>query len=106
MKLHLSPQAGIPGAPETVAHVTGDALTVDGTVYDLSAVAEGSGTDLEGEHPFVGSITRKGGEIVATIRWAYDPAAAADHQPVDPALWTVTTTDGAVQSPIVPRAGA
>ncbi len=101
MQLILSPVAGLPGDPETVADVSGDVLTLDGVPYDLSAVPEGGEAIPEGDdHPFIGPITRKGGEIRATIRWAYGPGAEAN-QPTDPAHWIASVTDGPVPSPVV-----
>ncbi|SHF67709.1 hypothetical protein SAMN05444339_11043 [Loktanella atrilutea] len=100
MKLTLSPILGLPGMPETIASIDGDVLTIDGTAYDLSAVPEGGEATPTGEHPFVGSIIRTDGEIIATIMWTYG-AGAADAQPADPTHWTVTVTDGPVPTPIV-----
>ena len=97
MKLAISPIAGLPGASETTASVAGDVLTVDGIAYDLSAVPEGGEATPEGDHPFIGTITRTAGEIVATIRWTYGEDAARD-QPDWP---SVTVTDGPVPSPVV-----
>ena len=101
MHLTISPAAGLPGDPETVADVSGDVLTLDGVAYDLSAVPEG-GEAIPGgdDHPFIGSITRTGGEIGATIRWTYGPGADRN-QPTDPAHWQVSIVDGPVPSPIV-----
>ena len=101
MKLTLSPVAGLPGANETLASVAGDVLTVDGIAYDLSSVPEGGEATPEGtDHPFVGTITRQAGEIVAAIRWTYGDDAARN-QPTDPAYWTADLSDGPVPSPIV-----
>ncbi|MGR3463614.1 hypothetical protein [Limimaricola sp.] len=101
MKLTLSPVAGLPGVSETAASVAGDVLTVDGTPYDLSAVPEGGEATPEGaDHPFIGTITRVGGEIHATIRWAYGDDADHD-QPTDSAHWQVIVTAGPVPSPMV-----
>ena len=100
MKLSISPVAGLPGAPETTASVSGDALTVDGIAYDLSAVPEGGEAIPEGDHPFIGTITRTNGEIHAAIRWIYGDDADP-HQPTDPAHWVVTVADRPVPSPVV-----
>ena len=100
MKLIFSPIMGLPGAPETVASVAGDVLTVDGIEYDLSAVPEGGEAIPEGDHPFLGSITRNGGEIIAMLVWTYGPDAAAV-QPADPDHWQLSVTSGAVPSPVV-----
>lgn len=103
MKLILSPVAGLPGAAETTASVAGDVLTVNGVAYDISAVPEGGEANPAGDHPFIGSIIRTAGEIVATLRWQYG-AGAAPNQPTDPAHWVATITDGPVPSPIVEAA--
>lgn len=100
MKLTISPLAGLPGASETTASVSGDMLTVDGIAYDLSTVPEGGEATPEGDHPFIGTITRTAGEIVAAIRWTYGDDADRD-QPTDPAHWSLTVADGPVPSPIV-----
>lgn len=101
MKLTLSPMRGLPGQPETAISVSGETITVDGTPYDLSAVPEGGEATAQGdEHPFVGPITRAGGEIVCTVRVVLGDDAAPD-QPTDPAVWTVRATDGPVAIPSV-----
>ena len=100
MKLTTSAQAGLPGTPETTASVAGDVLTVNGITYDLSLVPEGGEATPEGDHPFIGTITRTNGEIVATIIWSYGPGAATN-QPVDPAYWVITLTDGPIPSLIL-----
>ena len=100
MQLTISPVAGLPGQPETTAAVSGDVLTVDGTPYDLSSVPEGGEATPEGDHPFVGAITRTAGEIHAEIRWTYGDDAAR-FQPVDPLHWFAVIDDGPVPSPVV-----
>lgn len=97
MRLTISPIAGLPGASETAASVAGDVLTVDGIPYDLSAIPEGGEATPEGDHPFIGTITRTGGEIHAAIQWVRGDDAAP-LQPTDPAHWRVTVTGGAVPS--------
>ncbi|MEN9062831.1 hypothetical protein [Ponticoccus litoralis] len=98
MKITAHLQAALPGVPETIASVSGDALTVDGTVYDLSAVPEGGEAWPEGDHPFSGPITRTGGEIACAVAWAYDPATAEDHQgPTHPVM---TIASGPVPDPV------
>jgi hypothetical protein len=88
---------GLPGQPETSASVAGDTLTVDGVDYDLSAVPEGG--FAEPDHPFVGRIRRSGGVLTLSLRWRYDAATAAAHQPtVAPVLSVVA---GAVPDPII-----
>ncbi len=99
MKLTLSPIMGLPGQPDTAASVAGDVLTVNGVAYDLTAIPEGAEATPEGDHAFIGNITRTGGEISATVVWAYGAGAA--NQPTSLAHWVVTVTDGPVPSPIV-----
>ena len=100
MRIMLSPVRGLPGEPETEIAVSGDTITVNGTPYDLSAVPEGGEAKPSGEHPFVGTINRQEGEIVCTVRVRLGDDAAFD-QPTDPAVWTVTVTDGPVAIPVV-----
>lgn len=100
MKLTLSPMRGLPGQPETEIAVSGDTITVDGTPYDLSAVPEGGEAVPAGEHPFVGPITRAGGEIVCTVCVALGDDAEPT-QPLDPAIWTMRVADGPVVIPAV-----
>jgi hypothetical protein len=68
--------------------------------YDLSPVPEGGLAEPEGEHPFVGEITREGGVIHATVRVSLDDTAAP-HQPVDPAHWILEGAEGPVELPII-----
>lgn len=101
MRLTLSPQAGLPGQPETAISVSGDTITVDGEPYDLSAVPNGGEATPQGEgHPFVGRITRQDGVIHCAVRVQLD-GTAADHQPVDPAHWIIEDADGEVVIPAV-----
>jgi hypothetical protein len=103
MHLTLSPQRGLPGAPETTVAVAGETVTVDGVTYDLSAVPEDGLAEPEGEHPFVGAITRQGGIIHATVRVALGDTAATS-QPVNPAHWIVPEAEGAIEIPALRRA--
>lgn len=105
MKITMSPVAGPPGQPETEIVVSGDTITVDGIAYDLSAVPEGGEALPEGEHPFLGAITRASGEIVCTVRAIYDPVTAEPFQPTDPAHWALSATDGPVPLPILRKEG-
>lgn len=101
MHLTLSPQAGQPG---TIIAVVGDVLRIDGAPHDLSPVPEGG--DGEWPHnPLLGRITRLGGVIHAGVVVELDHTAA-EHQPADPAHWTIHATDGAVTIPAVRRAAA
>lgn len=99
MHLTLSPQAGLPGAPETTLHVSGDILTVDGTPYDLSAVPEGGDGEWP-DSPIIGKITRQGGTIHATVRVVLGDTAASD-QPDSP--WVIPNASGDVTIPAVRR---
>lgn len=99
MKLTLHMQAGLPGAPETTAYVAGDILTIDGVEYDLSLVPEGGQAVPEGESPFVGFITREGGEIVAEILCRYDAATADPDQGVE--MPVIIIANGEVADPVV-----
>ena len=97
MHLILSPQRGLPGQPETVLHVAGDVLTVDGTPYDLSPVPEGGEGEWPGS-PILGRIHRTDGMIHATVLVRLGDTAASD-QPTDPAHWVIPAAAGAVSIP-------
>lgn len=101
MQITISPVAGLPDQPETTIAVAGDVITVEGTPYDLASIPEGGTATPEGDHPFVGVITRQAGEIHCTILCLYDPARAEPDQPADPAHWTVTVASGPVALPII-----
>lgn len=90
--------AGLPGQLETTASVNGDTITVDGVAYDLSAVPEGGFAEPEGDHPFVGQISRIEGELHLSLLWHYDTSTAEAHQPG--AAPVLTVTEGAVPDPI------
>lgn len=96
MHLTLSPIRGLPGQTETALSVAGDVLTVDGIAYDLGAIPDGGEATPEGDHPFIGTITREGGVIHATVRVILGDAAAPD-QPDSP--WIVASASGAVTIP-------
>jgi len=98
MKLTLSPIRGLPGLPGTVLSVSGDTLNVDGSAFDLSPVPEGGQATPEGDHPFIGPITRVDGEIACTVRVILGDDAALN-QPRDPAHWIVAVASGAVEIP-------
>lgn len=100
MKLAIMKQVGLPDAPETTASASGDVLTVNGEVFDLSLVPEGGSAVAEGEgHPFVGPITRSGGVLQVPMIWTYDAANADPDQGSD--VPVVEVTGGAVPDPIV-----
>lgn len=99
MKLTIHVMAGLPGYSDTTAKVKGDRLIIDGTAYDLGALQDGDEGQMEGDHPFVGAITRVDGQIDAAIRWFYDPAGAcADQGKTHPVL---VVQSGAVPDPVV-----
>jgi len=102
MNITLSPIRGLPGQPGTVLSVSGDTLDVDGTAFDLSPVPEGGQATPEGDHPFIGPITRVDGEIACTVRVILGDDAALD-QPRDPAHWIVAVASGAVEIPYLRR---
>lgn len=97
MKITITPQVGIPGAPETMLHVAGDTISIDGTAYDLSPVPEG-GEATEDDSPFIGAITRVNGQIHATVRVVLDETAS-DDQGSDP--WIIPNATGAVAIPAI-----
>ena len=97
MHLTLSPQAGLPGQPETTLHGAGDVLTIDGTTYDLSPVPEGG----EGEwpdSPITGKITRPDGTLHVTVRVVLGDDAESN-QPADPSHWVIENASGDVAIP-------
>ena len=95
MHLTLSPQVGLPSQPETTIHVSGDIVTIDGSPYDLSPVPEGGEATAE-DSPFVGTITRVGGVIHATVLVRLGDTAASD-QPDSP--WVIEDAAGMVGIP-------
>ena len=97
MKLTLSPQVGLPGAPETTISVSGDIITIDGTPYDLSPVPEGGEATAE-DSPFVGKITRQDGTLHVTVRVVLGDDAESN-QPTDPAHWVIENASGDVAIP-------
>lgn len=101
MHIEIVPVAAAPGNSETVLDVAGDTLIYDGISYDLSAVPEGGEATPEGEHPFIGTITRIDGVIHARVRALYDAATAEPHQPDDMAHWTIPDAEGPVSLPVV-----
>lgn len=101
MIITISPTGAVPGHPETHLFVAGDTITVDGIAYDLSAVPEGGQAMPGGGNPFIGVITRIGGEIICTINCIYDAATADPIQPAPGAHWVVDVSDGPVTLPII-----
>lgn len=95
MHLILTPQRGLPGQPDMTIHVAGDTLTLNGTVYDLSAVPEGGEGWPEEDTHFIGPITRQDGmlhvRIVARLGDDADP-----HQD---GPWVIEAASGDVTIP-------
>ena len=100
MNLTLSPQRGLLGQPETAIVVSGDTIIVDGVAFDQTPVPEGGEATPEGDHPFVGTVTRLGGVIHATVRVALGDTAKT-HQPADPTHWVILGAVGPVEIPVV-----
>ena len=98
MKLTLSPTRGLPGQAETEITVSGDTITMDGVPYNLSVVPEGGEATPQGEHPFVGAITREGGKLHATVNVVLGDDAASV-QPSDPTHWVIDVDNGPVSIP-------
>ncbi|UWQ92974.1 hypothetical protein K3727_09415 [Rhodobacteraceae bacterium M382] len=102
MKLTLIAYAVLPGAPETEISVAGDILTIDGVALDLSDLEDGGEVLFEADAgediPFVGPVTRQGGEIQATLRFGFDARSADPIQPAGPVV--VTATNGPIPDPI------
>jgi hypothetical protein len=100
MHLTLTPQAGLPGCPETTLHVAGDVLTIDGTTFDLSAmldrIEDDPGEETGEATPFVGPIRRIDGVLHARVIVRLDDTAA-DDQPESP--WIIADADGLVSIP-------
>jgi hypothetical protein len=103
MYLILTPQIGLPDQTETTLHIAGDAITVDGVVYDLSAVPEGGKGHPEPETPFSGPVTRVEGTIRATVRVVLDNTAMPN-QPDSP--WVIPTASGHIVVPAARKPAA
>jgi len=104
MKIYIFPIAAIPGHEDDNVSLSGDILTHNGRAFDLSAVPEGGSADPDGDHPFVGPITRTDGVLHLGLRMTYDTATAEPIQPVDPAHWLVDVADGPVPDRVVRKA--
>lgn len=98
MLLTLFPTRGLPSEPETTLSVAGDVLIVNGENFDLSALPEGGIAEADGDHLFVGPITRIDGEIRCSLIVLLGDDAV-HHQPDSP--WTVTCSEGAIALPVV-----
>lgn len=76
MKISFSPIAALPGAmPTLVAVKSGETLTINGEVFDLSPIPEGGALPVADEGtPFVGQIERNGGVLHLTLLLEYGPS--------------------------------
>jgi hypothetical protein len=98
MKITLSP---IPCARDTVLTVSGQTLTIDGVPFDLTAIPDGAeATDEDPASPFIGVIRRVAGQIVCTVRYAYDATTADQMQSTDWADYTFDVKFGTVPDPM------
>lgn len=100
MQITFYPCHGLAGQPETEISVSGDMIVIDGTAYDLSSVPEGGAAEPSTLEPFVGLITRVGGEIHCSVLAMLGPNAASS-QSTDPAHWRATVTEGPVALPVL-----
>ena len=98
MKITVHLSAALPGQPDTTMSVSGDVASVSGVAYDLSGVPEGGSAVPGGDHPFVGTIKRVGGQIEVSVLWSYDPATASPDQGSEHPVFV--TTSGAVPDPV------
>ncbi len=103
MIIEIHTIAAMPGNSETTASVSGDTLIIDGEGFDFSDVHEGDDLDLSEQHPFVGNVHRRSGEIHCAILWRYDPATADPAQGRERPV--VALSEGPVPDPVVRRAG-
>ena len=84
MKVTTYLEMGAAGCAETVAEVSGEVITINGVLCDLSAIGEGDLGVPSGDHPFAMAsdepipATRTNGVLQVAIRWVFDPATA-DH---------------------------
>lgn len=92
MKIILSPVAS---NKTTTVSINGLVITIDGIIYDLSAIPAG-GQAEDPYSPFIGIITRD----ECTIRYEYERGLAWLHQSKDWADYTFDIIDGEVPCPI------
>lgn len=92
-------RAAVPGEPTTTITVSADAITVNGHLYDLSAIPEGGIAEPQGDHPFVGDIERKDGGFHVRVAWVFDPMNMAPVQPSPTP--SVSISEGAVPDPVL-----
>lgn len=93
MKIILSPVASY---KTTTVSISGLAVTVDGTGYDLSIIPEGGQAEASEGSPFIGTVTRE----LVTIRYEYDSAKAEPDQSTNWADYTFEVVQGEVPCPI------
>ena len=93
MKIILSPVAS---NKTTLLSVTGLALTIDGTEYDISIIPEGGQAEATEDSPFIGTVTRES----VTIRYEYDSSKAEPDQPTNWDDYTFDVVEGEVPCPI------
>ncbi|HAT42346.1 MAG TPA: hypothetical protein DCS87_11610 [Rheinheimera sp.] len=96
MKITLSPVAY---NRNSIISVTGNTVTVDGQVYDLSALPDNSQCDAE--FPATGLIKKVNGVIEVTIVYFYDSALADPIQPTSVDAYKFDISEGVVPSPII-----
>ena len=100
-KLILSPQAG---SHDTAISVSGDVLTIDGSVIDFSQLGEGE--QCETDAPLIGTARRVDGVITVGVLLQYDSATAEPMQSTDPADYVVELTSGTAPDVIKRKAAA
>ena len=101
MQITIHPVAGLPGQVDDTVSINADRIAHNGVTFDLSSVPEGGEAIPQGDdHPFIGPITRKDGELHLGLRLVYDTRTARADQPTDPARWTISVYSGALPDPI------
>lgn len=93
MIIKLSPVAS---NKTTSVSVSGLALTIDGTEYDLSIIPEGGQAEAAQDSPFIGTVAR--GSV--TIRYEYDSSKAEPDQSMNWDDYTFEVVEGEVPCPI------
>lgn len=93
MQIILSP---IASNKTTTVSVSGQAVTIDGTDYDLSVIPEGGQAEADENSQFIGTVTRD----AVTIRYEYDGQLAEPDQSTDWDDYTFDVTAGDVPCPI------
>lgn len=96
MKITLSPVAH---NRTSIISVAGNTVTVDGQVYDLSALPDNSQCDAE--FPATGLIKKVNGVLEVTIIYFYDSALAEPSQPESLDAYKFDISEGTVPSPII-----